>query len=177
MTTQLLPVIGNREYCAPCALSAALGLPSEIWPARPMAWNETRSAVSQHAVILGAFDFEPLLPLQAFGKIECFESRHPQPRSIAPDEEMLKPGIWLLNVIDEESYRAWNSGDDKAAGHAIAVSLRRAGALRVVRHLADNKFRWPTPFTTALRSPHHKALWVRAGVRVGTADRPSMEKQ
>ena len=166
MTKNLMPVIGDREHCAPCALSAALGLSSETWPDRPMSWEETRAAAIEHATVLGAFDFEPLLPLQNFGQIVLFESLHPQPQRMAPGKEMVVPGLWLLNVIDEESYRAWASGDEEAAGHAIAVSLRQAGARRVVRHLADNVFRQPTPFTTALRSRHHKALWVRAGVRV-----------
>ena len=164
----LMPVTGNRTLCAPCALSAVTGLPSETWPDETMQQSTILEALKSAG--FAACTFDDWLPcrLLRFG--------HPVWIGLdTPKETLAHPAQWLLGVVfGFEGVKELELRNQReAAGetvppfevHLVAISVQERGG-QVIRRLADNRCRHPSALSHLVQRLPWSQAWVVYAVRV-----------
>lgn len=161
----LRPVIGNSQWCGPCALSAVTGRPSDTWAdVRMSLASIDTAAVSAGGVRLP--DGWPIrFPLGVFGDVHRRMDGQPSAWPLYPS------GAWLVDTYqtDRQRIAAKRRGyPDARGGHLIAVGVDQAGGRRLQRCFAENGQRLPKAFSrmrSALRWRYVSAAWQFNGDR------------
>ena len=148
----LFDVTGTANWCAPCSMSAATGLPTDKWDDEPWSIDGADPMIHITSALEGVWS--------EVARRWIDELPWDSPRIGQPLSSFSLPGRWVVQVdIDGRT-------DLGADTHVVALGVERSRNGRWRRFLADNTIRRPRPLARVARYMAYRDAVVLGAVRL-----------